>query len=133
MVRSSKKLYNEKGLLAVPGPKQGHSIDPILEKKIIDFYLDPINSRIMPAKKDYKSVKTAAGTREHRQKRLLLLNLKDLHQAFLEAYKDESDKVSLSKFGELRPRECILAGASGTHVVCVCEIHENFKKISSSW
>lgn len=64
--------------------------------------------------------------------RLLLLNLKDLHQAFLEANNDESDKVSLSKFAELRPRECILAGASGTHVVCVCEAHENFKLMVSA-
>ena len=28
---------------------------------------------------------------------------------------------------ELRPKHCILAGASGTHSVCVCTIHQNVK------
>ena len=30
-------------------------------------------------------------------------------------------------FAELRPKHCILAGASGTHAVCVCTIHQNVK------
>lgn len=34
---------------------------------------------------------------------------------------------SFSKFAELRPRNCVLAGASGTHTVCVCAIHQNVK------
>ena len=36
-------------------------------------------------------------------------------------------KVGFSRFAQLRPRECILAGASGTHTVCVCQIHQNAK------
>ena len=32
-----------------------------------------------------------------------------------------------SKFAELRPKHCVLAGASGTHSVCVCTIHQNVK------
>ena len=36
-------------------------------------------------------------------------------------------KVGFSKFAELRPRHRILAGASGTHSVCVCTIHQNVK------
>ena len=32
-----------------------------------------------------------------------------------------------SKFAELRPKHCILAGASGTHSVCVCTIHQHLK------
>ena len=36
-------------------------------------------------------------------------------------------RVSFSKFVSLRPKECILAGASGTHAVCVCLSHQNFK------
>jgi hypothetical protein len=27
----------------------------------------------------------------------------------------------------LRPKECVLAGGSGTHSVCVCTIHQNMK------
>lgn len=35
--------------------------------------------------------------------------------------------VSLSKFAQLRPKWCVFAGSSGTHSVCVCTIHQNFK------
>lgn len=37
------------------------------------------------------------------------------------------DKGGFSKYASLRSPECVLAGASGTHVVCVCLIQENFK------
>ena len=36
-------------------------------------------------------------------------------------------KICLSKFSQLIPQNCILAGASGTHTVCVCVHHENVK------
>ncbi len=49
-----------------------------------------------------------------KQKRLVLGNLKEVYRAF-----KENDKVGFSKFAELRPRHCILAGASVTHPVCV--------------
>jgi len=35
------------------------------------------------------------------------------------------EKIGVSKFAELHPRHCVLAGASGTHAVCVCTIHQN--------
>ena len=41
--------------------------------------------------------------------------------------KNPDKKVGFSKFAELRPRHCVLAGASGTHSVCVCTIHQNIK------
>ena len=67
------------------------------------------------------SIKDAGG-RRHIQKRLVLCNLK-------EHFKDKhlSVKIGFSKFAELRPRYCVLAGASGTHSVCVCTIHQNVK------
>ena len=37
------------------------------------------------------------------------------------------EKIGFSKFAELRPQHCVLAGASGTHAVCVCTIHQNVK------
>ncbi|CAF4159905.1 unnamed protein product [Rotaria magnacalcarata] len=36
-------------------------------------------------------------------------------------------KIGFSKFAELRPKQCILAGSSGTHAVCVCTLHQNTK------
>lgn len=38
-----------------------------------------------------------------------------------------SHNISFSKFAVLRPKYCILRGASGTHSVCVCIIHQNVK------
>ena len=50
------------------------------------------------------------------QKCLVLSNLKELHVAWNESHPDK--KVGFSKFAALRPRWCVLAGASGTHSVC---------------
>ena len=36
-------------------------------------------------------------------------------------------KIGFSKFAELRPKECVIAGSSGTHSVCVCTTHQNVK------
>ena len=36
-------------------------------------------------------------------------------------------KMGFSKFAQLRSRQCILAGAAGTHSVCVCTLHQNVK------
>ena len=55
----------------------------------------------------------------------MLGNLKVLYQEFKE--KHPTDKIGFSKFADLRPKHCILAGASGTHTVCVCTIHQNVK------
>jgi hypothetical protein len=33
--------------------------------------------------------------------------------------------IGFSKFAELHPKHCILAGARGTYTVCVCVIHQN--------
>ena len=59
------------------------------------------------------------------QKRLVLFNHNDLHKQFREKFPEMT--ISLSKFRQIRPRECILAGKSGTHNVCVCKIDQNIK------
>ena len=81
-------------------------------------------SRVMPGKKDFVSVKKE-GKRVHVQKRLVLSNLREVYHEFKEKLPDQ--KIGFSKFAELRPKHCILAGASGTHAVCVCTIHQNVK------
>ena len=78
----------------------------------------------MPGKKDFVSVRQGDKW-VHLQKRLLLSNLKELYQQFKEEYPME--KIGFSKFAELHPQQCVLAGASGTHAVCVCTIHQNVK------
>ena len=61
----------------------------------------------------------------HIQKRLILGNLREIYQLFKERFPSQS--VGFSKFAKLRPKHCVLAGASGTHAVCVCTIHQNVK------
>ena len=83
-------------------------------------------SREMPGTHDSLSVKDpVTGVREHKTKRLVLGTLKEVYRAF----KNENEDVAIgfSKFCELRPKECVLAGASGTHSVCVCAVHQNIK------
>ena len=49
-----------------------------MKEEIVSFYEDDEISRIMPGKKDYVSI----GRNIHKQKRLLLANLKELHSIF---------------------------------------------------
>lgn len=78
----------------------------------------------MSGKKDTVSVKID-GKRSVFQKRLLLADLKELHQEFKKI--NSNNPVSFSAFSKLRPKHCVFAGGSGTHSVCVCVIHENCK------
>ena len=78
----------------------------------------------MPGKKDFVSVKKE-GKRLHVQKRLVLSNLREVYRGFKEKFPDQ--KIGFSKFAEICPKHCILAGASGTHSVCVCTIEQNVK------
>lgn len=78
----------------------------------------------MPGKKDYVSI-YYEGVRQQLQKRLILCNLNEAFRKFKELHSDL--KIGFSKFAELRPKQCILAGASGTHSVCIGTIHQNVK------
>lgn len=121
--RKAIQLVKENGILTSPMPKKGRILSADVENLIVNFYHDNENSRMLPGKKDFVSVKKEDGSREHMQKRLILCNLSELYSNF--KHQNSAIKVSLSKFAQLRPRNCVLAGASGTHTVCVCVHHEN--------
>ena len=120
----AKKLVEERGVLSSPDPKEAKAVT-VAEEEVTKFYLSDDISRIMPGMKDYVSVRGTNGQRVHQQKRLLLCNLKETYSEF--KIRNPALKVGFSRFAQLRPRECILAGASGTHTVCVCQIHQNAK------
>ena len=125
MARQAKKLVQEKGILSSPNPKPGKTLSPIIEEQVVDVYHSDDISRVMPGRKDCVSVMTAGGKREQRQKRLLLCSLKEAYEHFKSLH--PSTKVGFSTFASLRPKECVLAGSSGTHSVCVCTLHQNTK------
>ena len=78
----------------------------------------------MPGMKDFVSVKDE-GNHIHVQKRLVLCNLKEVYCEFKAKFPNEN--IGFSRFAALRPKQCVLAGAGGTHCVCICTIHQNVK------
>ena len=80
----------------------------------------------MPGMKYFVSI-FLDGRKQHVQKHLGLCNLKEAYKVFKADH--QGIKISFSKFAELRPRQCVLAGSSGTHSVCVCTTHQNYFKL----
>lgn len=115
--------------MSTPDSKQGHGLSADVIDQVHNFYESDDVSRVMPGKKDYVSVRQG-DSRVQLQKRLVLSNLKELYQLFKEKFPTLT--IGFSKFAELRPKQCILAGASGTHSVCVCTIHQNVKLMMNS-
>lgn len=124
LANNARRLREECGMLASPVTKAGKYLSQDTFKEIEEFYQSDENSRQMPGVKDTVTIIVDEEKRKI-QKRLLLCNLNDLYTHFMRGKPD--DTVSFSKFAKLRPRNCILAGASGTHCVCVCTIHQNCK------
>ena len=124
MAQNAKKLVAQKGILSTPNPKHGKKLSEDTVNKVKDYYLSDEVSRVMPGKRDFVSLKIN-DQKVHCQKRLVLNNLKELHKAFLEENMDM--KIGFSSFALLRPKQCVLPGASGTHSVCVCTSHQNIK------
>jgi len=124
MIRKAKKLVKDHGILSLPTQKAGRTLSAIVVDDVREFYCNDTMSRIMPGMKDFVSV-NIEGQRQHIQKRLILCNLREIFEQFKQAYPQH--KFEFSKFAELRPKQCVLAGSSGTHAVCVCTIHQNVK------
>ncbi|KAJ4446093.1 hypothetical protein ANN_12785 [Periplaneta americana] len=124
IIRVAKKLAEESGILSTPNNKLGKVLELSTVTKVLQFYRSDDVSRVMAGKKNFVSVKED-GQKVHKQKRLILCNLKETYKCFKDKY--PLIKISFSKFAELRPKECILPGANGSHSVCVCTNHENVK------
>lgn len=118
----SKKAKNNFGLAPLPMKRIGRKLPQSTIELVKKFYMSDEISRIMPGMKDCLSIKTSNG-RELMQKRLLLFDLTEIFKKFKLEY--SQIKIGLSKFKALRPRQCVSAGQSGTHNVCVCKIHQN--------
>lgn len=106
----------------------GIAISVETKRKVQTFYENEDISYLMPGQKDTKSVKVD-GKSVLFQKKLVLGNLKDIFRKFRQENPDV--KIGLSKFCSFRPSHCILAGSGGTHIVCVCPIHENMRLMAS--
>lgn len=131
MVYQTKKLTEENGILCEITKKIGsRKIDSATVEKVHEFYRSEIVSRACPGIRDYVLHK-ANGEKEKLQRRLVLCNLKEAYQMFKNA--NPGRKIGFTKFAELRPKECVLAGSThGIHKTCVCVYHQNVKLIHDS-
>jgi len=101
MAKQSKELKNSSGVLSVPPFKKGKNVDQETVSKVIEFYENDTNSRIMLHKKETVTVKVD-GHKKIKQKHLLLYDVKILHSMFKKKYPQYP--IGLSKFAELRPK-----------------------------
>ncbi|KYN01836.1 hypothetical protein ALC62_07308 [Cyphomyrmex costatus] len=124
MAKVAKGLVSTQGVFSFPTFRPGRHLTDETGSIVRSFYEDDENSRIMPGTKDTVSIKVD-GKKTILQKRLVLSNLKELHRLYIA--KHPNNHIGFSKFAELRPPNCVLAGASGTHCVYVCTCHQNFK------
>jgi hypothetical protein len=116
MIRRAKQLVMNQGIMSSPNPKPSKTLNEVNVEVVKSFYKSDEVSRVMPGKRDYISIKVS-GAKIHEQKRLLLCNLKELYSNLKNSH--PGDKVGFSKFASLRPSNCIMVGAVGTHSVCV--------------
>ena len=114
LVKRARDLKNQKGILASPERRKGKMLPNEVVETVKLFFEDDEVSRLMPGKKDFVSI----GRNIHKQKRLLLCNLKELYALLIAQY--PAVKIGLSRFCSLRPKWCVTVGSSGTHSVCVC-------------
>ena len=78
MVRKARHLRKANGIFADPEAKKGKQLAADLIDRVVAFYESDDYSRMCPGKKDCVSV-AVDGKKELVQKRMLLVNLKELH------------------------------------------------------
>lgn len=124
LARNSKKLKETKGLFGDVCKKKGKNLPEKIVEEVKNFYNSDEMSRAMASMKDAVSM-NVDGQKMRVPRRMLLHSLKELYFFFKE--KHPNVKLSFSMFAKLRPKNCVLPGQSGTHLVCVCTIHQNVK------
>ena len=116
MVKKARELLKNKGLLCEADQKTRKGISEELRRAAEMLYQNDEYSRMCPGKKEYISIKIE-GHKEHKQKRLLLVNLKELHLEFLKL----GQPIGFSKFCQLCPKWYITVDSfSGVYTLCLC-------------
>ena len=106
--------------------KRSDSISDQVKHKVQEFYNSVENSKEMSGMKNVVYIENErTGEKEPFPKKLIMCNLRELFAKFKKQSPDI--KIGFSKFAQYRPRNCVFAGSSGTHSVCVCVYHQNVK------
>ena len=106
----------------------GQQIPQNVKDKVLELYQLDDFTRLCPGKKGCVSV-FLNGKKVHKQKRLILLRLKELYIQFKKMHPNH--KIGFSKFCELRSKWYITVNSSGVHCICVCIYHQNAKLMRS--
>ena len=135
LVKTARNLTKKYGILPIYSDKISRgALSQEIAKQIQDFYMRADVSSECPGMNDCVSVRTDDETDDGKktkvQKRLVLQNLRETYALYKE--ENQNQKIGFSTFCSLRPKWCILAGAAGTHSVCVCLEHQNVKLAASA-
>ncbi|KAJ8870401.1 hypothetical protein PR048_029422 [Dryococelus australis] len=98
--KSTTKLVRKYGILPETINRKQKPFSQTISQKVIEFYEND-NSRICPGKKYFVSFRTQDGTKIHKQKQLILCNLKELYNKFKFKSVHPSLCVGFSKFAQL--------------------------------
>ena len=121
LVKKSRAVFDEKGVLGMPDKYHGHGLSDEVKEIVREFYQRDEYSRTMPGRKDSISISRNV----HMQKRLLSCNVNELFATFKQEY--PNIKICRSSFASLRPKWCVTVDTTGSHSVCVCIYHQNVK------
>lgn len=107
--------------------KRFSKVSDELNQRIKNYFANDENVYTCPGRKDYVSIIDENGKKMFVQKKLLLYTVHDLYLKFKDEYEGPEKVPSYSYFFSLKPAECIHAGDSGSHNICLCAQHENVK------
>ena len=96
LAQKAQKLAD--GILATPREKVGKSLKPQAKQAVLDFYENDEYFQQVPGRNN-----VSISLETHKQKRLLLCNLKELYQEFKE-FKNPTIGIGFSKFASLHPK-----------------------------
>ena len=97
LAQKEQKLKLADGILATPREKVGKSLKPQAKQAVLDFYENDEYFQQVPGRNN-----VSISLETHKQKRLLLCNLKELYQEF--KVKNPTIGIGFSKFASLRPK-----------------------------
>ncbi|CAF3893073.1 unnamed protein product [Rotaria magnacalcarata] len=83
--------------------RKQHSLSIELKKLVIQFYQRDDITYQLPGKRDYATVTDDNGESMTLQKRILLYNIRETYQLFVDEYSNKNVDLSLTSFNELRP------------------------------
>ncbi|CAF5172104.1 unnamed protein product, partial [Rotaria magnacalcarata] len=104
--------------------RKQRSLSIELKKLVIQFYQRDDITYQLPGKRDHVTVTDDNGESMTLQKRILLYNIRETYQLFVDEYSNKNVDLSLTSFNELRPVN-ILINSYMPHHSCLCIYHEN--------